>query len=208
MSKIAADSVEEIVLQIVEDRQPQTVSQLVSLVREQLQISEEQALGWIMDLQTSGKIRFASQPLSSSSKLSSYLKTHQASWYWITTIFASLTLVCVFVFPGDLQVFGYVQNVLGIIFVVYLPGYTFVKALFPVEVPIKTSEENFDKIERFVLSVSMSLVVIPIVGLLLNFTPWGIGLVPMTFTLFAFSMFFSAIALVRERQAKMKTPIL
>lgn len=208
MSRKSTDSIGELLLQIVEDKKPLNVSQLVALLREQLWISEEQALDKIMNLESQGKIKFSSQPLPSSSKISSYLKTSQASWYWISTIFALVTLISVFLIPENLQPVSYVRNILGAIFVVYLPGYVFIKTLFPVEVPIKTSKDDFDQIERFVLGVSMSLVVTPIVGLLLNYTPWGIGLVPMTFTLFVFSMFFSATAIIREHQAKMKAPIL
>jgi uncharacterized membrane protein len=52
-----------------------------------------------------------------------------------------------------------------------LPGFTFIKALFPAEVPIKTSSENMDTIERVALSFGMSLALVPIVGLILNYTP-------------------------------------
>ena len=51
----------------------------------------------------------------------------------------------------------------------------------------------------------MSLVFVPIVGLFLNYTPWGIDLVPMTVTLFAFSMVFATAGLIREQQAKLMT---
>jgi hypothetical protein len=205
VSKIATDSLEERVLQIIEDKKPQTVSQLIALLREQLQITEEQAQDQITDLEKRGKLKFTSQPLPSSSKLSSYLKTSQANWYWITTIFALLTVTLVFVIPEYLVPWSYVRNVVGAIFVVYLPGYTFIKTVFPVKLPIETSEQNFDKIERFALSVGVSLVIVPFVGLLLNYTSWGIGLVPLTFSLFAFSLVFASIALIREHQEKMKT---
>jgi hypothetical protein len=205
VSKIATDSLEERVLQIVEDKKPQTVSQLIALLREHLQITEEQAQDQITDLEKRGKLKFTRQFLPSSSKLSSYLKTSQASWYWITTIFALLTVILVFIIPEYLVPWSYLRNMVGAIFVVYLPGYTFIKTLFPVKVPIETSEENLDKIERFALSVGMSLVIVPIAGLLLNYTPWGIGLVPLTFSLFAFSVVFASTALIREYQEKMKT---
>jgi hypothetical protein len=208
VSEIAADSLEEMIFQVIKEEKPQNVSHLIALLRDRLQISEEQALNKIMDLETRGRIKFADQPQPSPSNISTYLRTSQASWYWITIIFALLTLISVFLIPENLQPVSYLRNVVGAIFVLYLPGYTLIKTLFPVEMPIKTSEENFNRIERFVLSISMSLVVVPIVGLLLNYTPWGIGLVPMTFTIFAFSMLFSATAVIREHQAKMKTPIL
>jgi hypothetical protein len=208
VSKTTTDSLEVLLLRLVEDTKPESVSQLVTLLSEHLQISEEQALDEIMSLETEGKIKFISQPLPSPSKISSYLETSQANWYWMATIFALLTLISVFLIPENLQPLSYMRNTLAVIFIVYFPGYTLIKALFPVEAPIKISKEKFDQIERFVLSIAMSLVVVPIVGLLLNYTPLGIGLVPMTLAIFAFSMVFSAAGLIREHRAKMKTPVL
>ncbi len=208
MSEIATDSLEERVLQIIENKKPEKVSQLVALLKEQLGISEEEALDLIMDLMTRGRIEPASQPLALSFTLSSYLKTSHARWYWITTFFALLTLIVVLLVPENLQPWSYMRNILGAIFVLYVPGYTFIKTLFPVKVPIRTDEENLDKIERIVLSIGMSLAVVPIVGLLLNYSPWGIQLVPFAFSLFAFSMVFASTALIREQKAKIKTQIL
>ena len=140
MSNIPADSLEDRVLQIVEDKKPQTVSQLIALLREQLQITKEEAQDQISDLEKRGKISFTSQVLPSS-KLSSYLKTSQARWYWIITVFALLTVTLIFIVPENLQPWSYVHNILGVIFVVYFPGYTFIKTLFPIKMPIKTTEE-------------------------------------------------------------------
>jgi uncharacterized membrane protein len=91
---------------------------------------------------------------------------------------------------------------LGIIFVLYLPGYTFIKALFPSKVPTKTSSENLDTIERVVLSLGMSLALTPIVGLILNYTPWGITLTPITLSLLALTVIFATAAILREHQTK------
>lgn len=92
--------------------------------------------------------------------------------------------------------------VLGIIFVLYLPGYTFIKALFPAKAPIKTSSENLDTIERVALSFGMSLALVPIAGLILNYTPWGIRLAPIMLSLLFLTIAFATAAVIREHQAK------
>jgi hypothetical protein len=206
--KATTDPVMELLLELMEDKKARSVSQLVSLLREHVEISENQARDKVINLETQGKIKFFTQPLTLSSKISSYLKTGQASWFWIATIFALLTLVSVFLIPENFQPLSYLRSIVVVIFIAFLPGYTLVKTLFPVEVSIETFEGDFDQIERFALSICMSLVVVPIVGLYLNFTPWGIGLAPMTFFIFGFSMVFSVIALIREHRAKIKTSIL
>jgi len=93
----------------------------------------------------------------------------------------------------------YIRYLLGSIFILWLPGYTFIKALFPTQVPIKTSSESPDTIERVVLSIGMSLALVPIVGLLLNYTPWGIRLAPVTLSLLGLSVTFATVAMIREQ---------
>jgi uncharacterized membrane protein len=86
----------------------------------------------------------------------------------------------------------------------YLPGYTFVKALFPKELPIKPSDKSLEIIARAALSSGMSLAIVPVIGLLLNYTQWGITLTPMTLSLTVFTLTFATIALLRENGNKQK----
>ncbi|MEM1540867.1 MAG: DUF1616 domain-containing protein, partial [Candidatus Bathyarchaeia archaeon] len=57
------------------------------------------------------------------------------------------------------------------------------------------------------LSIGLSLVIVPIVGLLLNYTPWGIRLTPITMSLLALTTTFATAALIREHRTKAKTDI-
>jgi len=86
--------------------------------------------------------------------------------------------------------------VLGAIFVLFLPGYTFIRALFP--------EKELDNIERTALSMGMSLALVPITGLILNYTPWGIRTTPVTLSLLALTTIFATAAITREHQTKTK----
>ena len=157
----------------------------------------------IVILFLSGIVTMLSLKLTQSN-LSDYLKTKNARWYWITTIFALITSIVVFVTPENLHPWSYTRIILGSIFILYLPGYTVIKTLFPTKIPIKASGENLDEIERITLSLGVSFAIAPMVGLLLNYTSWGIRLIPIVLCLFAFSMIFASIALIREYQIKLK----
>ena len=125
-------------------------------------------------------------------------------WYWTTIALAIATTIAVFTIPEDVYPIVYARSILGAIFVLWLPGYTFIKALFPVHVPTKTSTENPDNIERVALSLGMSIALVPIIGLLLNYTPWGIRLTPIVLSLTAFTIIFATAAIVREHQIGIK----
>jgi len=43
---------------------------------------------------------------------------------------------------------------------------------------------------------------VPIVGLLLNYTPWGIRLTPITISLLALTLTLATVAMLREHQTK------
>lgn len=195
------DQLEQTIVQVTLESKPQTVKELVSLVRQKTQVAEKQIIQVILKLQSQGKLKFTTQtqPIT---KIFAYLETTHALWYWITLAWTIATIAVVFTIPEDSYPFVYVRQVLGVVFVLWLPGYSFIKAVFPEQVPIKTSDKNLDTIERVALSLGMSLALVPIVGLLLNYTPWGIRLTPITLSLTALTIVFATAGIIREYQAK------
>jgi uncharacterized membrane protein len=81
--------------------------------------------------------------------------------------------------------------VLGLPFVLFFPGYVLIAALYP-------RRSDLDGVERLALSLGLSLAVVPLIGLVLNFTPWGIRLTPILVSLALFIAVCSAAA-VRQR---------
>lgn len=76
---------------------------------------------------------------------------------------------------------------LALPFVLFVPGYAFIAALFPEQGPDDESTDaetegfvqgGIDGFERVALSFGTSIAIVPLAGLVLNFTPWGIQLVP------------------------------
>ncbi len=80
---------------------------------------------------------------------------------------------------------------IGFIFVFFLPGFSLSALLFP-------KRDDLDGIERVALSFILSLAVTPLLGLILNFTPFGIRLVPVLVILSAFTISISLIAWIRR----------
>src|SRR5574340_731799 len=97
-----------------------------------------------------------------------------------------------------------VGNLLAILLVLFVPGYVLVAALFP-GVVIEGKPE-IDWIERTALSFGLSIAVVPLLGLLLNFTPWGIRFVPIVATIALFTIgvgyaaYWRRMRLPRERR--------
>lgn len=196
--------IEQRILRLVMMENPESVEQLVKLVKERLSLREEEALKHILKLTDQGKIKLKESLTPTPKSLSTYILSSEAYWFWATIILVIATTIVVFTVPENAYPIAYLRNILGLIFVLWMPGYTFIKALFPTKVPIPTSSTELDNIERVVLSVGMSIAIVPMVGLLLYYTPLGIQLAPITLSLLALTIVLATAAIIREHHAKMK----
>jgi uncharacterized membrane protein len=85
------------------------------------------------------------------------------------------------------------RNILGLPLVLFLPGYALIAALFP-------AQSDLDGIERTALSFGLSIAVVPLIGLGLNYTPWGIRLLPILISLSVFTFFMCGLAYLRREK--------
>jgi uncharacterized membrane protein len=104
------------------------------------------------------------------------------------------------------------RSLLAVPFVLFVPGYAVVAALFPeagasaAEPGTATDESaagtrpGLSHVERAALSFGVSIAVVPLVGLVLNVTPLGIRLAPALLSVAALTLGTSALALYRRRQ--------
>jgi len=106
-----------------------------------------------------------------------------------------LTLLCaLFVLEPTLNK-TVIRTVLGLLLVLFLPGYALIASLFP-------KRDDLDTIERLALSFGLSIAITPLIGLGLNYTPFGIRLDPILVSLTGVTLLLSAVAYLRRR----KTP--
>ena len=86
-----------------------------------------------------------------------------------------------------------IRSALGLILVLFLPGYAFIAALFP-------GKADIGNFERGALSFGLSIALVPLMGFALNYTPWGIRLVPITTCLAIFTLVCVLVANARRLQ--------
>ena len=88
--------------------------------------------------------------------------------------------------------FSVLRIILGLPFVLFFPGYVLIAVLFP-------RATNIGGFERVALSFGFSVAVAGLVGLVLNYTPWGVSLYPVLLSLTVFIVAMSVIAWFRRR---------
>ena len=69
-----------------------------------------------------------------------------------------------------------IRIVLALPVVLFIPGYCLIAILFP-------KNDDIGLIERILLSIGVSVAIVPLIGLGLNFSPWGIRLEPIVISL-------------------------
>ena len=92
-------------------------------------------------------------------------------------------ILLVIVFTDSLS---WLRVILGIPLVLFFSGYVFVGALFP-------RKDSLSYVNRLSLSLGLSVVIVVLTGLLLNYFPWGIGLYSIIISISTLILFLSAI---------------
>lgn len=101
---------------------------------------------------------------------------------------------------------------LGAAFVLFVPGYAITAAFFPeasgtkpvggrlTSGVVSRTEGGVTPFERAVFSVGLSVMTVPLAGLVVNFTPWDVGFASLVFAVGALTLAATAVAAVRRRR--------
>jgi hypothetical protein len=127
------------------------------------------------------------------STLQNYLAAWEKSLWFYASIIASVSsALAVYMIPPNSPLVV-LRWGLGALFVLFLPGYVALQALFP--------SAELDGFDRLALSVGVSIVLDVFSGLALNYTPWRIRLAPILLLLGTLTICLAILALARQFQA-------
>ncbi len=119
------------------------------------------------------------------------MRSWKNAWDLLAIIsFSVLLILIIYFFPESTF-----RKVTGLLFILFFPGYSLISFLFP-------EKRDLDVIERIALSFGLSIAITPLVGLALNYTPFGIRLTPILFSLASFNIVFSLLAIQRRFRAR------
>lgn len=157
---------------ILQKNKVNTLREAVDIVSKNENIRWEEAAKRLYILWKKGYIDI--EDLDEDISLVKYITGVEGVWFNILTalIITSLALV----FLAETPPLIYFRYIFGSLFVLYLPGYALIEALYP-------RGDELEPLERVALSIGLSLAIVPLVGLILNYTPWGIRLTPITISL-------------------------
>jgi hypothetical protein len=185
--------VEDIILGVIKESKPQNVKELLSIVQERINLPEESITSLLDKLENDGKIGFQVEQTSTFADAIDSFVHRRRVWYFATLGLSILAVVFAFVYSENFQIVVF-KSLLGMLYIIFLPGYSFMKMLFPEKTFFGANVAVRGNFEGLLFSVGMSLALVSVSVLFLNST----SLVPIVLSLLVLTVLFSTVGFVRE----------
>jgi len=173
-----------------------TMDEAVMAVSKERGLNPEKAMRSIYKLAKIGRVRLVDP--SPPEGFLNYFTSQYSLWFWVLSAFLGASVFSIYLMP---QVYPlvYVRYLCGALLVLYVPGFTLIEALYP-------KADELERLERFGLSVGLSIALVPLVGLVLNYTPWGIRLDPSLMSLILLVLVLGFMGVYRKYGYWIMTP--
>jgi len=176
------------VLRLLRRGEERRLEELVQEAQRRLRLRPDRAARAVYTLRELGFVEFRDPDPPKS--FFGFLFSSRSTWFWLLVTAVALTDVSI-ALSDLLPPLRYLRYVLGSVFVLYLPGASLIELLYP-------KGEDLTQLERLALSIGLSLAIVPLVGLVLNYTPWGIRLNPIVISLTFLTLALSIGAVARK----------
>lgn len=128
--------------------------------------------------------------------LRNYILSIKALGYWISIAVSASAMVAVFTIPEGAYPIVYLRSILGMILLLFLPGYELNKFLYFIAFRAKNNDLlPINNIEQIALAIGMSIALTSLIGFGFNYTPFGVRSTPITLCLFGLAVAFATIDL-------------
>ena len=174
--------IEQSILEVI-SQEAIPLSELLNQVCERSGYSRDRVLKRLIDLKEEKKISLV-EPREYSS-FPSFALSPSSLWFWGALASVILSLVLISVTAGP---FLYLRYVFGGLLILFLPGYALIQTLY-------AKRAELDGLTRIALSIGLSLALVPLDGLVLNYTPFGIRLIPVAISISVLTAIFLVLAL-------------
>lgn len=182
------DELAQKVFNFVRNRKSMTLRDAIEEMSASFGAKHEEVARRIYELSSAGMVSVR-DPDPPRSILGFLKEPAYSTWYWAMNVLVAATVLLVVASPGAPLI--YLRYALGSLFVLYLPGAALIELLYP-------KKSDLSQLERVALSLGLSLALVPLVGLVLNYTPWGIRLDPILASLSLLTVGLATGAAVRK----------
>jgi uncharacterized membrane protein len=194
---LSSDLTEKILF-LLKDSKPQSVRELSDMLQQKYNLTENEILVLILKLQAEGLMDLKN--LKVENNFREYLVGTETIWYWITIGMGVFATFLFFTVSETLYPMIYLRNFTGLFLVLFLPGYILIRLLFPIMAT--TRHRKIETIQRVALSLGISAVLVTIISLLVYYSPWGLDLSVIIFSILILTSVLATASLLREYRIK------
>lgn len=163
-AKKKENTLDKIILQTIKKEEPENVKALAEAVCEKSStFSKATVIKSVKKLELEGKVSLVDDPVPKKGR-----------GLAIVVILTIITNILVFA-VSEQSVFFPLRLVVGYLFCFFVPGYSTINLLF--------SRKELSAVEKLILSIAMSLAIIPLVGMFVNFATGSLALPYILFSL-------------------------
>jgi len=180
----------EKILLIIQKDNPKTVLEVIDKAETEYNIPRNKTFDIIEILKEEGEINVLNTIESIPKKLFQYLTSIYSLWYWVTITLSVLLPISELINLDSTYPYLFIRQISNTIFLLFIPGHSLTKILF--------TEKEIDDIEKLTYSLGISIVLIPMVGFLLNYSHWDISFYPLTLSLSIITIIASTIGIIIE----------
>ena len=182
-------SLEQVILDVLDTKQPNNVKELIQLVQKQVDATLEDIEQEVKKLHQKGLVSLE-EPTRHKTFIS-FLSPKTSRWFWLIIGASLLSFASILFLPETGTPLSYLRYIFGFVLIAFLPGYCLTETLFP-------KETTLDIIERFTFSIGLSFAITALVGLFLSFTPIGLSLKTSLPALGSIVIVVAILALIRK----------
>ena len=176
-------SIRLLIANVLSSERPETVGELASRVLASGRIEEDDFVGVLKSMIAEEELILGPPSYEIETFLDYLFSFGVSMWFWVALALTAISLVVVTLAPDALPL-NVIRLLVGSVFILSVPGYSLTRLLFPETLELKS-------IERYALAVGLSIALVMLTGLGLNFTPLGIRLFPIIVSLTVFTALFS-----------------
>ncbi len=163
-----------------------SISSLVERITSETGTNKDRVVSAIIELQEKGLATLGEK--NGHQDFKSYMLSPLSLWYWEGCGLVVFSLVMTAVTSG---IWVYLRYILGGLLVLYLPGYSLIGFLY-------YKKKDLDELTRVALSLGLSLAIVSLIGLALNYTPAGLTLTQIAASLALFVLIMITLTLWRK----------
>ncbi|EMR74193.1 Protein of unknown function (DUF1616) [Thaumarchaeota archaeon SCGC AB-539-E09] len=180
----------EMIINTIIEKKIESVETLVTIMEEKSSYSKVEIIDAVILLKDEDKISLSLEGDTEKPRFLTFIFSETSYWYWGIVVVSIMSLFVTHFISENNYPMIYIRYVFGFIFVIFIPGYSLVRLTY--------LNYKLPYLTQILYSVCLSIFIVMIIGLVLNFTNYGLQQKIIIYAILGISFSLSLITLIRS----------